>query len=403
MRILLASRNFFPQGVVGGAQLSMMLLGQALQKQGHEIAVLSVDDEAHEGLHTASGLMEYRLKLKNLYTRGNHSAAKKLLWHGIDRFTRVMEGDYAKAIAAFRPDVINTNVLAAMGVGVWNAAHKAGVPIIHTIHDYYLICIKSGMRSKGQNCASACVSCGFAALGPSLLPSRKVSEVIYVSRHMQRAHEKAGLFGPQTGASIIHGSYAPATPPAPRAGLLNPPVLTLGFFGRISPEKGLDKLLAAVKTLPQGSWRLLVGGGGEADYVRKMQALAEGLPVTFLGIVTPDSFYSSVDAVIISSLWNDPAPRVAYEAGIHGVVPIVAARGGLPELVDEGGRGLIFEPDDAASLPAAIAQLAADMSMLPRFQAEWQKVAPIFLPEYVARQTVDIYERARSSAAQAAA
>ncbi|MDB5593911.1 MAG: hypothetical protein JWM36_872 [Hyphomicrobiales bacterium] len=394
MRILLASRNFFPADTVGGAQVSMLLLGQALQAQGHDVAVLSVDDHAHAGLHAASGLQEYRLKLRNLYARGKAPAWKKVLWHGVDRFGRLMNADYRGVLEDFRPDVINTNVMASLGLGLWTVAADMQVPIVHTIHDYYLICLKSSMRSGQVNCASACATCRLTALGPALAPSRQVSEVIYVSAHMKAAHLHAGLFSSRTGATVIHGAYRPAHPLQARSGPVDPGRLTIGFFGRISPEKGLDRLILSLATLPLNSWTLRVGGGGDPTYVAGIQALARKLPVEFLGVTGPDAFYASVDAVVVSSLWNDPAPRVAYETGIHGVVPIVADRGGLPELVAYGERGLVFEPERGETLLAALVQLSSNPDMLARFQKNWAAVTPRFDPAHVAQETLAVYERA---------
>lgn len=397
MRILLASRNFFPADTVGGAQVSMLLLGQALKAQGHEVAVLSVDNRAHSGLHEASGLQEYRLKLRNLYARGQAPSWKKAIWHGVDRFGRLMNAQYRRVLEDFRPDVINTNVMASLGMGLWTVAADMKVPIVHTIHDYYLICLKSSMRSGQVNCASACAGCRLTALGPALAPSRQVSEVIYVSTHMKAAHLDAGLFSPRTGATVIHGGYRPAHPARPRSGAVDPGRLTVGYFGRISPEKGLDRLIRSLATLPPDSWKLRVGGGGDPAYMASIKALAETLPVEFLGVTGPDSFYASVDAVVVSSLWNDPAPRVAYETGIHGVVPIVADRGGLPELVAYGERGLLFEPERGETLLAALVQLSSNPDMLTRFQQNWVAVAPRFDPAQVAKETLEVYERASAA------
>lgn len=394
MRVLFVSRNFFPKGVVGGAQVSVRLLASELKRQGHDVAVLSVDTQEHKGLHEPTGLPEYRLKLKNIYAAGTTTAWKKAIWHGIDRFGGLMSKDYAEVLADFRPNVINTNVMAAIGPGIWIKAAQAQVPIVHTVHDYYLMCIKSGMRRGNLNCDEPCKACRMTALGPMLGPSRKVVEVIYVSEHMKRAHFAAGLFAPETGATIIHGSYAPTKPIAPRLGSVEPGRLTIGYFGRISPEKGLDRLIKTLAKLPTDRWTLRVGGSGAPEYVRAMADLATGLPVDFLGVQKPDDFYASVDAVVVSSLWHDPAPRVAYEAGIHGVIPIVAKRGGLPELVGNGIRGLIFDPDNSDSLIEAIDRFLMQPDLLVKFQENWAAARHIFDPTTVAEQTLAVYERA---------
>ncbi len=398
MRVFLISRNYFPAGVVGGAQASVKFLAQELQLKGHDVAVLSIDDHPHTGIHEESGIMEYRIKNPNPYTKAGAGAAEKALWHSKDRFLSQSYNEYKKVFMDFKPDVINTNVMAGIGVGIWNVAHKMNIPIIHTIHDYYLTCIKSSMRSGNVNCADICFSCRLAALNTSMKPSRYVGDVIYVSRHMKTAHEKAGLFSPKTRAHIIHGSYPLDNIPhrekaAPNTG--HP--ITLGFFGRISPEKGVEELLKALKKLPSDSWTLRIGGSGEAGYVEKVKKIAAGMPVEFLGFQTPNEFYSSVDAVIIYSLWNDPAPRVAYEAGCHGVIPIVTNRGGLPELVADGERGYVFDPESPDSLFAAIKDLVGHPEKVAQMKKKWDQAKEIFAPETVAEQTLAIYRAAVAS------
>lgn len=404
MRILLASRNFFPDGVVGGAQVSMRYLAKALVKQGHDVAVLSLDSQEHTGIHTATGLAEFRLKIKNKYTSADASAMKKARWHATDRFYSLMNKDFEKVLATFKPDVVNTNVLAGLGVGLWNVAAKAGVPVVHTVHDYYLMCIKSGMFANGKNCEKPCLSCHIAALSTSMRAARNVQEVIYVSEHMKVAHHKLGLFAQNTGSTIIHGAYLPDQPITKRVqNITDHNVLTLGYFGRLSPEKGVDKLLHILRDLPKDKWRLRIGGGGTPAYVDKLKELSEGLPITFLGIVSPDAFYSSIDAVIISSLWNDPAPRVAYESGIHEVVPLVANRGGLPELVDYGKRGLIFEPDLPETLQGHIRDIIDHPEHLANFRSAWDQDKSIFHPDTVAQNTLDVFYRAIAASKKARA
>lgn len=392
MRILFASRNFFPQGVVGGAQASVKFLAQELQQRGHEVAILSIDEKEHVGPHLDTGIMEFRLTNPNPYSPPGAGIIKKSLWHSKDRFFSLLENDYAQVFERFKPDVLNTNVLAGLGASIWNTANKFRIPIVHTVHDYYLMCIKSSMRSNGKNCNQLCAPCRLAALNTSLGPSKYVSDVIYVSHHMKLVHERVGLFSENTKTHIIHGSYSLEETNKKKS--LPDKLINLGFFGRISPEKGLEELLMSLKNLPQGTWILKVGGSGEEKYVSRMKDIAKDMPVEFLGYQEPQSFYASVDAVVIYSLWNEPAGRIAYEAGCHGVIPIVSNRGGLPELVEFGERGYIFDPEAPETLKLAIENLIHNPQKVEGMRAAWNDARKIFLPETVACQTLDIYQRA---------
>ena len=146
--------------------------------------------------------------------------------------------------------------------------------------------------------------------------------------------------------------------------------------------------------MPAIPWTLSVGGTGDASYMAKLTDLAEGLPVHFMGLVDPDSFFKEIDCLVISSLWNEPAARVVYEAGISGVLPIVTDRGGLPELVAYGKRGYVFDPDTPSTLWHCLSTLVEDPSQTREMLVQWKLAAQAFLPECVAKRTLDIYEAA---------
>lgn len=393
MKVLFVSRNFFPEGVVGGAQLCIKHLADGLERLGHEVAVLSLDNHAHCGPHALYGFPEYRLRLRHRVPKARSFGLLKGVWHAMDRFGGSMEKDYRNVIEDFSPDVINTNVMAGVGTRFWQVAQEAGVPVVHTVYDYYLLCIRSSMRANGANCSFPCMLCRTAALWPSRKAATAVSHVIYVSQHMRHAHEDAGVFPSNTASSVLGEAYTPQGVLPKRKGLLREGTLTLGFFGRISPEKGLEQLLEALRSYRSNQWNLRVGGKGDNAYVQRIQAIAKGLPVTFLGVQDPSGFYSSVDAIVVPSLWHDPAPRVAFEAGIHGAVPIVSGRGGLSELVAGGKLGLIFDVDDSASLHRTLDILLKQDTVLEEFRNAWIVARDSFDPKAVARATLDVYEQ----------
>jgi glycosyltransferase involved in cell wall biosynthesis len=393
MRVLLVSRNYFPPKVHGGAQVSVMQLGQGLRRLGHEVAILNVDDHEHFGIHEATELPEYRLKLRNVYLRGEQSAPKRIAWHLIDRLGNRMEGEYRRVLADFRPDIINTHVMAGIGTGIWRVASDMRVPIVHRVSDYYLLCLNSGHRKNGENCASVCGSCRALALAPSRRHTSLVNHVIFVSQKIRSIYEAANVFPGHMPNTIIHGAYRPKQAIPARLDRVDQDCLTIGFFGRISPEKGLEELIAMLRTLPADGWRLMVGGDGNPAYVAKLRKMAADLPITFLGVQTPDAFYAIVDTLIVSSLWDEPSGRVAFESGIHGVIPIVASRGGLPEMVGFGTRGLVFDPDDPATLLSAIAQVRDDKALRERIRERWVQDTHEYDPDFVAGRTLEIYER----------
>lgn len=400
MRILLASRNFFPAGVVGGAQTSVKHLASALMAAGHEVGILSIDVEERHGRETDRTAADFRLRLPDRDRAGGRTLLQKIHWHFKDRFGSDMDAEYGKVLDEWWPDVVNTNVLAGMGVGIWRACQARRIPIVHTVHDYYLMCLKSSMRSGTQNCSKPCHSCQIFAVNEARSASRYVNGVIYVSEHIKNAHESNDIFtGKHVHSRIIHGIYEP---PPKAAAFARAPLsergLRVGFMGRISPEKGLDRLIAQCAALKDKSWSLQIAGSGESEYVAHLKKLAEGYPVEFLGIVEPSNYFSRIDTLVVPSLWNEPAGRVAFEAGLNGVIPLVANRGGLPEMVDSGQRGLIFDPDEENGLATAISSMIDNPATVERMRGAWNGVREKFSAVGVAAETVAVYEAAASRA-----
>ena len=146
---------------------------------------------------------------------------------------------------------------------------------------------------------------------------------------------------------------------------------TVGFVGRLVPEKGVDLLLAALASLPPRI-RLVVVGTGPAEQSLRNQARACGLAarVSWLGVRPAEAIPAcmrSFDVLALPSRerpgWSEQFGRVLIEAMACGVPVIGAATGEIPQVI--GDAGVIVLPEDPASLAAAIRCLANDA-------AQWQ-------------------------------
>src|SRR5436853_291248 len=73
---------------------------------------------------------------------------------------------------------------------------------------------------------------------------------------------------------------------------LHQPV-TIGLLGQISPHKGHDDAVDAMRTLGNG-FRLLIAGKGDASYITVLKKRAAGLPIEFLGFVSREEFFEGI-------------------------------------------------------------------------------------------------------------
>jgi glycosyltransferase involved in cell wall biosynthesis len=148
------------------------------------------------------------------------------------------------------------------------------------------------------------------------------------------------------------------------------------FVGRLTPHKGVDRLLRA---LPDGTTLTIAGTGGhdraepECGYPHLLRKLARGRGVRFTGAVddvTLAELYRRARVVVIPSVHttcygatvtvSELLGLTALEAMASGT-PVVASRlGGLPEIVTDSVTGHLVEPGDVDHLRTTLTALLAD-------------------------------------------
>jgi glycosyltransferase involved in cell wall biosynthesis len=182
------------------------------------------------------------------------------------------------------------------------------------------------------------------------------------------------LRAPPSRTAVVYGGvdeqrFRP-DPSAPRAGVL--------FVGRLTPHKGVDRLIRA---MPAGVPLTIVGTAGhdarppERDYPELVRRLAaeRGLDVRFRTAVDDDELrglYRHATVVVLPSVEVTCYGRRVAISELLGLAlveamasgtPVVASRvGGLPEVVTDGVTGYLVEPGDVAGLRERLEQLTGD-------------------------------------------
>lgn len=130
-------------------------------------------------------------------------------------------------------------------------------------------------------------------------------------------------------------------------------------------EKGIDVLVRAMADLPAEAVLWIIGDGPHRQAIDALIA-ERGLTgrVRNLGHqfdVCP--YMQAADCFVCPSLWAEAAGLVNLEAAACGL-PVVASRiGGIPEYLDDGQTGLLFEPGDSAALADALNRLVRDRAL----------------------------------------
>ena len=164
---------------------------------------------------------------------------------------------------------------------------------------------------------------------------------------------------------------------APAPGRTSAP-FTIGYLGRIAPEKGLHLLCDAYRDLRERGelegcrvelagylgpehvayWRSIereVKRCGLSDEIQYRGELDLRHKVTFL---------QALDLFVVPAVYDDPKGMALLEAMACGVPVVAPRRGTYTEMLERTGGGVLVEPENVAGLEEALQRLAGDRSLL---------------------------------------
>lgn len=350
MRILHIS-SVYPPHVVGGAEKVVEMLAEAQVARGHQVgaAYLTRDEQPAGERHGVTVLPQ---RSRNLVWMEDVFASPRPL-RTANKLNQLFDtraaGDFAKAIAAFAPDIVHTHSMVELPPMIWSAIANSAARSVHTLHDYDLICSRASRFRDGRSCDALHTSCRITAAWKARF-ARRIDAVAAVSRPVLDEHRRFGLFDhlDETRARVIWNA---ADVPGDHARPARSGDMVFGFLGRLVPEKGLETLLDACRLLPSDGWRLRVAGKAqEGDAAYRMRA--EGLPVEFLGFTEPRGFLDSIDVLVVPAIWREPFGLTVVEAFARGV-PVIGSRlGAIADLVGAVDAAWLVEPGDLVALAA---------------------------------------------------
>jgi glycosyltransferase involved in cell wall biosynthesis len=157
--------------------------------------------------------------------------------------------------------------------------------------------------------------------------------------------------------------------------------VVIGFVGSMVWHKGAHVLLDAA-TLLKGRFELVIAGDPQVgpEYHARLKRAAAGLPVRFEGAFGRSDVprvYSSLDVLVVPSLWPENSPLVIHEAFMHGVAVVGARHGGIPALVTDGVNGFTYDGFSAPALAAALQRFVDDPGLASRMAARAPSVKSI--------------------------
>ncbi len=387
MKILILHNRYQQAGgedVAAGAEHDLLL------RYGHEVRLVEADNAEIGGCYS-----QIKTAIEAIYSPG---ARRRV----------------ALEIATFRPDVVHVhNFFPLLSPAVYYACRDAGVPVVQTLHNYRLVCPSATLFRDGRVCEE-CLARSFAWPGivhgcyrGSRIGTASIAAMQTVHRIARTWQQCVDMYVALTEFSkstLVRGGLPEdkiAVKPnfAPSRGQTGSGRGRYGLFvGRLSPEKGVEVLLAACKHLTGGFPVWVVGDGPLVDRTRTAEANSS---IVHLGARSREEvadLMREAAFLVLPSLWYEMFPFVIVEAFEAGLPVIASDLGSLGSLVTSGRTGLLSPPGDPKLLTEQINWAIAhpeEMSRMGR-HARWE-----YEEKYTSERNyellMDIYQQALSN------
>jgi glycosyltransferase involved in cell wall biosynthesis len=202
--------------------------------------------------------------------------------------------------------------------------------------------------------------------------------------------ERVRLWPPAVDAEVFHPRFASSKAREELSGG-HPEAPLLLYVGRVSPEKNIEHIRTALEAIPQA--RLAIVGGGPHE--KQLRRHFSGSGVFFAGYRTGRALaeaMASSDVLILPSK-TETLGLVLIEAMASKCIVVGANSGGIPNIVQDGVTGLLFNPDEPGALARAVQRAVSDPDM-PEFRERAQAQAQQWSWQNSTRQLKQYYSTA---------
>ena len=343
MKILFC-HNYYQQA--GGEDVALANEMALLKKHGHDVQLYSASN------NQIKGFWKKLLVSLNLIYSNHHKA------------------ELTKHIRRFSPDVVHIhNFFPLLTPSLFDACIEEGVPVVHTLHNYRLLCPSATLYINGKSNTESITKSAYAmvkykAYKNSYLGTYLLARAIEFYKKSKLWHNKVDCF--IAPSLCLKNIYISAGFPEeiitvkpnfiesePKTGnnaystiQTNIPMYAM-FVGRLTQEKGIEFLLS--------SWRetdvelRIYGSGPLASFCQK----ATRHNVSYMGEVdkkTILSALSNAQYLVMPTQWQEPFGFVAIEALSQGTPVIASKLGAMTEIIQHERNGLLFTPLDNNNL-----------------------------------------------------
>lgn len=299
-----------------------------------------------------------------------------------------MDDVFTSLLEKLRPDIAHIGHLNHLSTGLVDVLNQFEIPIIYTLHDFWLMCPRGQFltRSIGKaegnfqlcthqdnkKCAIDCYKVYFSGIKDNEASDAKQWET-WVHQRMQETKkivDKVDLFiAPSkylkdrfeedfhiSRDKIIYLDYGfPTEYLVPTEKIKKDEPYTFGYIGTHIPAKGVNLLIDAFKKIEKPAILKIFGReNGQSTKALQAMACSSKNKIEFLGEYMNHNLvndvFSKVDCIVVPSIWGENSPLVIHEAQACKIPVITADFGGMKEYVAHNVNGLLFKHRETDSL-----------------------------------------------------
>lgn len=382
MKVLMINKFLYPNG---GSETYIFKLGEYLEQMGHEVQYFGME---HKGRCVGNRVDEYT---SDMDFHGG-SKISKLIYPLKTIYSKEARVKIRKVLDDFQPDACHLNNFnyqltpsIILEVVKWRKETKKNCKIIFTAHDYQLVCPNHMLNNPNthKNCEKClgghyinCVNgkCIHNSTAKSVIGMmeaefwklkgtyRYIDKMICCSEFMKTKLDTNPLFANKTIA--IHNFIDKVEWQD------NEKKNYVLYFGRFSKEKGIGTLIKVCQQLPDIQF-IFAGTGPLENVINDVPNIKN---VGFKKSKELEKLIREARFSIYPSEWYENCPFSVMESQMYGTPVIGADIGGIPELIQAGKTGELFESGNSNSLKLKIQNLWNDKDLCKQYSENCRNI-----------------------------
>jgi len=393
MKILHVGWGYPPSWIGCGPVVYVHTLAMAQAAAGHQVVIACASDQAAEGrpmfdpdVSMVEGVPYVHLRNRRVHMHD--------MWNPLsEAIDPQCAAAFEQVLLSIDPDVVHFHNLVGLSFDIVGVARNTGARLVASLHNYFPICSRDDLFfANAERCdgprARSCSNCLGTELGDEAYHERHrlgvaalntCDRILAVSRRVAEIYAAQGvnrelLAVDRIGSVAAEELWRDVGELRSRSGTPPEGPVRLTFFGGVTPRKGIITFLQAIRKVarPEQITANVYGGIG-SELVDPIQSVIKSMSplhasrLAFHGGFSQSDLpqiLSNTDVAVLPPRWEDNGPQTVMEALAAGV-PVLGTRvGGLPDMVQDGRNGLLFDDGDPAQLAAGIDRLTQDPQLI---------------------------------------